>query len=195
MWAHAVIDSYAQGFTLRQARWVNHLRWLPQAGGSPHGEVLNVSEMYEFSAVYAAREKVAVANPTPEAMRSEVLDAQLMLHPDVRRVAQLPSVGVLPAFADLARYNPGLARSLRVQDQAMRGLRPGLQERLGPIQEIEARFDKADPKGAARQYADRVRNWPASAPGTRPRRGSIRRSVCGVVLGVLTRWSPGSLWP
>jgi len=159
VWAHSLTDSYEHGFTLRQAKWVNHLRWLPEAGGSVHGEVVNVIEMHKFSNIYAAREKVAEANPKPEAMRTAVLDAWLMLDPNVARVAKLPSVGVLPAVddidwsADLLRYNPKIADSLRVQVQARRGDRPALSQQLGRLEQIEARFDVRDPRGETKARA------------------------------------------
>ena len=64
----------ADGFSIRQAKWANRLRWFLQTGGSPQGIVTDVFELYKASAIFTARERVSQAYNQP--MRTGILQWQ-----------------------------------------------------------------------------------------------------------------------
>ena len=93
MWRFTRTDVIPMPFTIRIARWVCKLRWVPEAGGSPHGEVIKPNVLYVRAAQYSGRERKVEMIKDGKGMRSGVLDAQLMLSLAARRVAQ--RIGVL----------------------------------------------------------------------------------------------------
>ena len=93
MWRFARTDVIPMPFTIRIARWVCKLRWVPEAGGSPHGEVINPALLYVRAVQYSGREHKVEMIKDGKGMRSGVLDAQLMLSLPARRMAQ--RIGVL----------------------------------------------------------------------------------------------------
>jgi len=80
MWKYVKMHGYTDPFTFRQAKWVNKLRWVPAAGGTPHGEVRNTHLMYAHTVRYAGRQLMAerLHEKKGQGMRSEYLEAQMM---------------------------------------------------------------------------------------------------------------------
>jgi hypothetical protein len=64
------------------AQWVDKLRWVTQAGGSPSGEVLVPDNMYTIASVFAGRQKraeiMSKSGKPRGGMRSSALTARLM---------------------------------------------------------------------------------------------------------------------
>ena len=74
--------------TKRTAKWVSRLRWVPEAGGSPQGEVVSIERLYLWASLYSGREKTfEKVRGTTKGMQTGVLDAHLMLPPDERNLA------------------------------------------------------------------------------------------------------------
>jgi len=93
MWRFAKTDIIPKDFTIRMARWVCKLRWVPEAGGSPYGEVIKPDLLYVQAARYSGRERKVEMIKDEKGMRSELLDAQLMFSLPAKRLAQ--RLGVL----------------------------------------------------------------------------------------------------
>lgn len=93
MWYWAITSIPPQPFTIRIARWVCKLRWVPEAGGSPHGEVIEPDLLYYRAVQYSGREHKAEMIKGEKSMRSEILDAQLMFSLPAMRLAR--RIGVL----------------------------------------------------------------------------------------------------
>ena len=83
VWSWSITHGSAEPMSIRVARWVSKLRWVPNAGGSPWGEVRNPSSLYLSALMYAGRERLVelIKDKTEKdkGMRSGVLDADLML--------------------------------------------------------------------------------------------------------------------
>ena len=85
VWAWAINHPSADPLSIRTARWVSKLRWVPNAGGSPQGEVKDFEALYHAASMYAGRERIVelINDKTvkEKGMRSGVLDAHLMFTP------------------------------------------------------------------------------------------------------------------
>jgi hypothetical protein len=93
IWRFTKMNFIPMDFTIRMAHWVCKLRWVPEAGGSPWGEVLNPELLYVQVAQYSGRERTVEMIKGDKGMRSEVLDANLMFSQQGKRLAQI--LGVL----------------------------------------------------------------------------------------------------
>lgn len=93
VWAWSIKDVAAELMSIRVARWVSKLRWVPNAGGSPHGKVTNPAALYRAASMYAGRERMVELIKDKKGMRSGVLDAALML--DARLAKFARSLGIL----------------------------------------------------------------------------------------------------
>jgi hypothetical protein len=88
MWGWSLVQPFRAPFTIRIARWVSKFRWLPWVGGSFHGRVLKPENMYIISVMYAAMERHAEAILDKRGMRTPLMDAIVLLAPEVRNAAQ-----------------------------------------------------------------------------------------------------------
>jgi hypothetical protein len=118
MWRFAKTDLIPMPFTIRMARWVCKLRWVPEAGGSPNGEVIKPDQLYVQAARYSGRERKVEMIKDEKGMRSEVLDAQLMFSLPAIRVAQrlgvLENADGIDYQDELAIVSPHLAAAASV---------------------------------------------------------------------------------
>ena len=81
VWAWSIKDMKAEPISIRVARWVSKLRWVPDAGGDFYGKVTDPEQLYHAASMYAGRERQVELIKDKKGMRSGVLDAQLMLDP------------------------------------------------------------------------------------------------------------------
>jgi hypothetical protein len=86
VWSWAMLHPAADTLSIRTARWVSKLRWVPNAGGSPLGKAKDPEKLYQFASLYSGRERQVELIKDKKGMRSGVLDAHLMLEPSVRRL-------------------------------------------------------------------------------------------------------------
>ena len=93
VWAWSIKDMAAEPISIRVAQWVSKLRWVPNAGGSPSGDVMSPRILYQWASLYAGRERQVERIKDKKGMRSGVLDAQLMLDPRLQLFAR--SLGIL----------------------------------------------------------------------------------------------------
>ena len=155
IWRFTIINSEGAGFTIREAQWVDRLRWINEAGGSDIGVITDEGLMYRNASVYAAHQRVAQG--TSKSTQSTVLDSEMLLDDLQRKIAR--TGGLLPPIDreamrwidELAIYKPKLAAVYREQDAAIRGERPGLMAGVIPSRMIQAKIDEADPTGNAKR--------------------------------------------
>ena len=88
VWSWTTTHPSADTLSIRTARWVSKLRWVPNAGGSPHGEVKDAEKLYQFASLYSGRERQVELINDKKGMRSGVLDAHLMLEAPIQRFAK-----------------------------------------------------------------------------------------------------------
>lgn len=81
IWKFALSYNPKELFTFAMARYVSKLRWIPEAGGSVDGTVVNPQMLYQFVAKYAAREKKVTLLKGSKGMHSGALDGELALDP------------------------------------------------------------------------------------------------------------------
>jgi hypothetical protein len=149
MWSYAILNVGTKGFSIRQAKWVNKLRWVVEAGGSPHGEILDAAKMYRVSSGYTARERFSEDTKQPH-RGTAPLDAQVMLgNPNVIRLAILAGHKELKIdnkeiWSDISQYNPSLEKQIRADDQVKRGMRPGLAKHDEQVNEMRRLFNKLE---------------------------------------------------
>ena len=93
VWSWSITHGSAEPMSIRVARWVSKLRWVPNAGGSPHGEAKDPEALYHAASMYAGRERMVELIKDKKGMRSGVLDAALML--DARLAKFARSLGIL----------------------------------------------------------------------------------------------------
>jgi len=154
MWRKSLTAPTSQGFTIRQAQWVNRLRWVREAGGSDIGAVVDADLMYKVSSAYTARQRVAV--DTKERLDTSPLDANLMLnslHPALNRLALKAGHTQIEGddnrwFEDVRLYNPELARSIIAINQVNREVRPELVAGVQAMNELNELFNEVEAKEA-----------------------------------------------
>ena len=119
VWRWAILDASAAPLSIRTARWVSKLRWVPEVGGSPHGEVLDPAKLYQVASVYSGRERQVELVKDKKGMRSGVLDAKLMLGAEVslmyRRLGLLSDDEGIKHEEDLAVVAPEYMRHLHAK--------------------------------------------------------------------------------
>ena len=137
IWRFTRTNLVPMDFTIRMARWVCKLRWVPEAGGSPWGEVLSPDLLYVRAAQYSGRERTVEMIKDDKGMRSQVLDAELMFSKPAKRLAQM--LGVLDdddgidyqdELATVAPYVVALEVTRKTQARVPSG---ALRERLAQI--------------------------------------------------------------
>jgi len=153
MWKYSITnpDAIAAGFTVRQAQWVNKLRWVSQAGGSIEGQIIDAGLMYKVSSAYTARERYS-EDTKQKRCSTAPLDAQLMLDPNVVRLASLAGHEGLDEpsetwLTDLAHYNPYLSNLIRTEGQINREVRTGFNQSLQEMKYVTDQFDHLDSTG------------------------------------------------
>lgn len=125
VWAWAMTDPTADPLTLRMAKWICKLRWVPEAGGSPHGEVVKPEYMYKWAGYYGSREyaveKIRETEPEMATWGSGRLDTDLMLSPlvssYVRRRGLVTDDPSIDHDEELAAVMPYYRRYLGVDGQ------------------------------------------------------------------------------
>jgi len=78
VWKHAMTQAYDAPFSIRIAKWVNKLRWSPEAGGTSQGEVGNLNKLYDLAVRYAARERRVYMVKDTAGMQTGFLDSAVM---------------------------------------------------------------------------------------------------------------------
>ena len=59
VWRWAILHPSAEPLSIRTARWVSKLRWVPEAGGSSAGEAIDPEKLYKWAYLYSGRERQA----------------------------------------------------------------------------------------------------------------------------------------
>jgi hypothetical protein len=150
VWAWVITDAVADPFTLRMAKWVCKLRWIPEAGGSPHGEVIEPEHMYMWAGYYSAREytveTVRGEEPEMATWSSGRLDTELMLSPNVASFVRRLGLHTDDASIDHdEEFSALMPRYKLFLDRAMNGYISGLtpaQEKSADV--FESMFEKFD---------------------------------------------------
>jgi hypothetical protein len=112
VWRHAMANQVPLQFTVRMAKWVSQLRWVPEAGGTIEGAVKNPHNMYLAVWFYSARERQVnrVRGGKSKGMRSGVLDAYLMFKPPVadlfKRMGRLEDDSGINYREEMRKLNP-----------------------------------------------------------------------------------------
>jgi len=158
MWAWSIKDMAAEPISIRVARWVSKLRWVPNAGGSPHGEVKDPAKLYLAAVMYSGRERIVELVKDKKGktekekigMRSGVLDAVTMLDPRLEKLAR--SLGILEDDtginygADLSTVAPQYQDALHAKYSNIHSLRVAAKDKA-----LDKRLEKfGDSKQDAR---------------------------------------------
>ena len=114
MWKFCITHPTTAPLSIRTARWVSKLRWVPEAGGSVAGEVLDPKEMYFAAILYSGRERQVQGIRGDEDMRSGVLDAKLMLGSEQSEYLQ--AAGVLSDDTGISHEQDASAYFFRGRD-------------------------------------------------------------------------------
>ena len=153
MWRYALIAGEGAGFTVREAQWVDRLRWIEKAGGSDLGVITNEESMYRYSSVYAAHQRVAQG--TNKSTQSTALDAEMLLNDQQQEIARmdrlLPPIDreAMRWIDELAIYKPKLAAFYREADAIRPGRSPLLAASAVASRAIQDKINEADPAGKA----------------------------------------------
>ena len=127
MWHYALTTELGAVFTIRIARWINRLRWIPQAGGTWEGHIGNPQSLYRLAAAYAARERLAISSGID--LGTSVMDSSLMLETEAYNLAV--HLGLLPdqdmsIQSEMFRMNPAHAMTVITEEELKEGKRPEL---------------------------------------------------------------------
>ena len=140
VWAWTLTTPGVTPFTIRIAIWIDKLRWIEQAGGNSRGEAVNPAHLYGWAVQYAGREwKVDLIKDGSKGMRSGVLDAQLMLGPNVGMFAKRIGLVTDDTGIDHSDWTKG-------KDEAFTGIDPMYATYLRNLHQYEAtrEVDRSD---------------------------------------------------
>jgi hypothetical protein len=144
VWKYVKTQGYTDPFTVRQAKWVNKLRWVPEAGGSSIGEIENLHTIYTFAVAYAGRQLMAQAinQKKGKGMHSEYLDAQMMFSEAEynARKSELLDDSAINTYTASKAVAPQHTDFITLVTAVLTGRAPELQPSLDLIEQSLLRF-------------------------------------------------------
>jgi len=149
---------YQAPLSVRTARYISKLRWNWRCGGSDNGVIENKESCYMIAMAYSAREREVEASGDKRGMRSQALDAKIVLDKDVWVFAEALDLNVARAFyndedidldAELAKVAPEVANYARGVRANSAGVQKALEKPINDLTSVLGEFDPDDQARAA----------------------------------------------